>query len=387
MLEEEKKDAVDGSGRGDDHGDPRPGAESSPRHSTTASASSDLTAGRSDIGPIKMASTPCHHYLTGKALSYGQYKCLLWLIVVMNSGIITIDVLYALVTARHAMLSLPAILSLIAPIGYTINTLIILRLIYYPRTRWALISSGITLLFNVLDIIIFAIEFNASNRKAHFNLLISLVFFFFQLYAANILYRYWEFVKYNYDENSAAVLRQLAEQSSSVQSYSVLSILHGPIGYIWHGRGYGSSSSNVSSTSTSLHDVGAMAGSTHMLPSAVLASKSGTQSRTEGRNSRASSISLSRTNSWTSPLPLPPSSYGRSARQVSSSSNHNLFLSPTVLLDSSGSVSGTGTVSGSGSGNFSCQDSSGRPSSLSSNNSSGHLARSSSIGPGGVHMV
>lgn len=78
------------------------------------------------------------------------------------------------------------------------------------------------IVLTIINIIIVALEYpgSASGTTA---LVLNILFCFAQFYIANILYRYWEFVKYNYDENFEVTLRELADSRFSQQSAGVLS--------------------------------------------------------------------------------------------------------------------------------------------------------------------
>lgn len=172
---------------------------------------------------FRIGTTPIQNFLIAKGLSYLQYRVLLWQILVVDIFIVVCDI-WAAVFCMVSQPSLSSVCTILTPIGYVVTSVIVFRLIYDPKTGWALFSSALTLVLTFINIIVFGVKFSRHSIQGRVLLFLSVAFFCIQLYAANVLYRYWEFVKYNYDEDFTATLRELADgRWDSMQSGSVLS--------------------------------------------------------------------------------------------------------------------------------------------------------------------
>jgi len=134
-----------------------------------------------------------------------EFRVLLLMTVCLNIfGIIAeiIDITYR----TDDTLPLPsayAILSIIAAILALINIALIVKLIILPTTRSALLSCALILLLEVIYVVQFIIFYTTSDSN-NVVLAFNILFIIFQVLTSIVLYRFWEYVYYTYDDDKVS---------------------------------------------------------------------------------------------------------------------------------------------------------------------------------------
>lgn len=141
-----------------------------------------------------------YYYLTCKEYSIQQYRFLLLLILLMNILMFFSEIVKLIRELKDHYLKndSAAILCLIATIITGINALLILKLIINPTTRSALASSCIIVFLELLYIL--QISFYSNDFEDPVAIVVVTIFLLLQLYSALLLYRYWEFVLFYYND-------------------------------------------------------------------------------------------------------------------------------------------------------------------------------------------
>ena len=88
-----------------------------------------------------------------------------------------------------------------------VNCLLIVKLIYRPTTRSALISSSLIMVLFILDTVQLATYRHPEEIRDAITISLCALFLFFQAASAILLYRYWEFAMFHFDDH--ANLREL----------------------------------------------------------------------------------------------------------------------------------------------------------------------------------
>jgi Kef-type K+ transport system membrane component KefB len=144
-------------------------------------------------------------YLTNclqcKLLSYEEYRLILYFIAGVYVFFLGIGLWSFSYEVRSTYTLVGAIFILITAVMTLLNIIIIIRIIHVPKEKLALASGLVMILLMISNIIIFVSLYNADDDTRHAILAMNILFAAFQFYASYILYRYAEFVKFNYDEN------------------------------------------------------------------------------------------------------------------------------------------------------------------------------------------
>lgn len=149
--------------------------------------------------------------ITFKGLSYRQYRVGLYVIVILNcvqlaSEIATVIINVETSRDNHAQLlknSDDMVFAISAAVLAIVNIVIIGRLICRPSVRLAMSSFLIILVLEIIYIIQTVIYFRIIEQKI-WNIAVTILFIMLQLLSAIFMYRFWEFVLYNYDEGMAS---------------------------------------------------------------------------------------------------------------------------------------------------------------------------------------
>eukprot|EP01031_Cornospumella_fuschlensis_P023549 gene23549-28559_t len=178
--------------------DERFGSSSINRDSNKQSESTARNSLQSSTNFNKLYLINC---LKCKLLSYEEYRMMLYIIVCAYLLLIALDLWFFSYVLNKGYSAVGGGFTLGTAIITFFNIIIIIRIIHYPKESYALTSSVCMLLCMIANIVIFTAIYTSATDTRHAILVLNILFFVFQLYASYILYRYWEFVKFNYDED------------------------------------------------------------------------------------------------------------------------------------------------------------------------------------------
>ena len=163
--------------------------------------------------------TSVKEYFLCKNLNLSQYRARLTLTLIYNLLFLVLEILYALETiSTHSLTNnnANAALCIVEIIFSTINCILLVKLIYIPTRRSALLSAFIIILLEIFYICSFSLYYDQYKNSVF--LIIVLVFMILQFTMAMLLYRYWEFVTFYYsgnpNEDGLVDLGQLVEDIS-----------------------------------------------------------------------------------------------------------------------------------------------------------------------------
>lgn len=160
--------------------------------------------------------------LTCKELDIEQYRLLLIAVLIFNLLMFAGEVvrLAYIVADRTRKIgdNIAGVLSFVATVLTLVNCGFLFYLIRHCHSRIAMIAACITLALEVLYIVQTAIYFHSFGDSIGF-VALTIMFLLVQLATAWLLYRYWEFSFYNYDETSG-LNRTLMEDVQSGNSSS-----------------------------------------------------------------------------------------------------------------------------------------------------------------------
>lgn len=171
--------------------------------------------------PLHFSCYALYALLTCKDLNLAHYRALLFLTFILNLICFLAEVSHMVilfvdlnnennndsntVTIRYAM----AILGLITSILTLCNCYLILKLIYRPSTQLSLSSTSIILILEVFYIIQTVLLADPNNSgdssvvlRETISIVITAVLLTLQLLTAWLLYRYWEYAMFQYDEST-----------------------------------------------------------------------------------------------------------------------------------------------------------------------------------------
>lgn len=177
---------------------------------------------------IKLGYSAFTNFLTCKNLDLEQYRILLLFTFCLNALSFAMEVVHMVVLFIEKDLVM-AMVSLIATILTCINCSIVLKIIAYPSTRLALTSSAIILVLEVVYIAQCVVEADTLIRATAV-VFVTSIMLALHFCTAFLLYRYWEFVMYHYDEsNGLQTFVNNFPPDSFISPQDVMSQLHSPL--------------------------------------------------------------------------------------------------------------------------------------------------------------
>jgi hypothetical protein len=157
------------------------------------------------------------NWFTLRRRNLQQFRILLFLVLCINVFAIMAEIIDITYKDDDA-LNLPneyAVLSIIAAILAFSNVMLLGILIFRPSSTLALCSCALILFLEIIyiaQIIIFYVE-SSSNTAI---LVINIIFIVLQVLTSAILYRYWEYVYYYYDDTRNRSQSNISDISSSI---------------------------------------------------------------------------------------------------------------------------------------------------------------------------
>jgi hypothetical protein len=147
-----------------------------------------------------------------KDLEIKYYKFFLFLTLIMNILNLIAEVcsiLYIFEKQKQSDVG-GTMLFFLASFVLTINCFFLIKLLYRPTTRSALISALLILILMIVYVIQVSL-YARPDSSATLPALVSfcVVFFVLQLISSVLLYRYWEFAQFHYDGSELVNLREL----------------------------------------------------------------------------------------------------------------------------------------------------------------------------------
>ena len=133
-------------------------------------------------------------------LSLETFRKLLLVTIFMNVLMLAVEMVHIEYVFEHRDKDGAAFLSLIAVILTLLNIAIISRLYRKPRPLAALVSCAIILFLEVIYIVQTILYYNSLNSTS--TLAVIIIFLLAQLISSSLLYRFWEFILFNYDSES-----------------------------------------------------------------------------------------------------------------------------------------------------------------------------------------
>jgi hypothetical protein len=151
-------------------------------------------------------------YISCKDMEIKYYKFFLFLTLIMNILNLIAEVcsiLYIFEKQKQSDVG-GTMLFFLASFVLTINCFFLIKLLYRPTTRSALISALLILMLMIIYIIQVSL-YARPDSSATLPALVSfcVVFFVLQFISSVLLYRYWEFAQFHYDGSELVNLREL----------------------------------------------------------------------------------------------------------------------------------------------------------------------------------
>lgn len=146
----------------------------------------------------------CGNWFILKRRNLQQFRILLCIVICINIFAIIAEIVDITVGKNDNTLKLPneyAVLSIIAAILAFTNVVLLSYLILRPSSTIALMSCALILFLEIIyitQVIIFYVE-SSSNISI---LAINIIFIILQFLTSPILYRYWEYIFYYYDDTT-----------------------------------------------------------------------------------------------------------------------------------------------------------------------------------------
>lgn len=200
-------------------------------HSFHASTTSDVVRSSTSssvlFNSLGTTTKALYNFFTCKNLDLEHYRALLVLTFVLNIVSLVAEVLHMVVVFLDKNY-ISGSICLAATTLTVINCFLVLRLIIKPTTRAALASSAIILIIEVVYIIQTVVESQTLIRGVA-ALVVTIVLLVCHLCTAWLLYRYWEFAMYHYDDTRGLQSFINNFPDSVIQSSDVISQMRSPL--------------------------------------------------------------------------------------------------------------------------------------------------------------
>lgn len=152
-----------------------------------------------------MLKSKIYKTVTFKDLSFDQYRFLLFVSLIVNLVFLSLQVgRFGYLVEQHDLGGDKGLtLVILAFILTTINSGLLLKLMVSPTPRAAVCSMGIILVQEGIFIAQTAIYYGIAAGEAYI-VALSIIFLFLQLISVVVVYRFWEFILFNFDSDSWA---------------------------------------------------------------------------------------------------------------------------------------------------------------------------------------
>eukprot|EP01039_Chlorochromonas_danica_P011210 gene11211-12502_t len=158
--------------------------------------------------PLDFSCYALYALLTCKDLNLAHYRALLFLTFILNLICFLAEVSHMVFLFLQDTAYAMAIIGLLTSILTLYNCYLILKLIYRPSTQLSLLSTLIILIlevFYIVQTVLFAYPNNSDTSallRETISVVITAVLLTLQLLTAWLLYRYWEYAMFQYDEST-----------------------------------------------------------------------------------------------------------------------------------------------------------------------------------------
>lgn len=166
------------------------------------------------------------NFFTCKDLTLKQYRVLLFFTGIMNFACLITEVARIIIFSQRVETKdddfkinkdKDYMLTFVAAIILTvINCLIILKLLYKPTPKTALASSAITIAIDIVSLVQICVYWN-EIVPSPLNAAATILFLVLEFFSAMLLYRYWEYAQFYYDDQAENPTNLLAEIITNYQ--------------------------------------------------------------------------------------------------------------------------------------------------------------------------